>query len=166
MELYRIHRIIHTREPWSWNIDLRSILLKKHEDGELCHCDLTFILPALNEEDVIFNTLDHIPLQLLRRRGLSYEVIVVDNDSDDRTGEIAEQWGAKVLLEPNRGYGNAYLRGFSEACGDIIVMFDADDTYPVEDTLRLIQPILNGTVDVVIGSRLKGKILSVSASFF
>ena len=133
--------------------------LETPEEENLNHIDLSFVIPALNEESVIRVTLDQIPLRKIRNIGLNFEVVVVDNASEDRTGEIARHWGAKVVLEKNRGYGNAYQRGFSEARGDIIVMFDADGTYPVEKALHLVQPILNGEADLVMGSRLRGKIL-------
>lgn len=134
-------------------------------EGKLDHVDLSFVIPALNEESVIRATLNQIPLRKIRNRGMNCEVVVVDNASEDRTGEIARKWGATVVLEKNRGYGNAYLRGYSEARGEIIVMFDADGTYPVENSLHLIRPLLNGEADIVIGSRLRGKILPGAMPF-
>ena len=129
------------------------------------HIDLSIVIPALNEETVILPTLNRIPVKEIQKKGLTCEVIVVDNDSDDQTGTIANHWGAKVVLEPNRGYGNAYRRGFSEAKGDLIVMFDADGTYPVEDIIHFIQVIRAGKADVVMGSRLKGTIMPGAMSF-
>ncbi|MFQ6125787.1 MAG: glycosyltransferase family 2 protein [Candidatus Heimdallarchaeota archaeon] len=139
--------------------------LKTMEKEKANHIDLSFVIPALNEEGVIRATLDQIPVRKIRRNGMNYEVVVVDNASEDRTGDIAKKWGAKVVIEKNRGYGNAYLRGYSEAKGDIIVMFDADGTYPVEDTLHLVRPLLRREADIVIGSRLKGKILPGAMPF-
>jgi len=134
-------------------------------EGKTDHFDLSFVIPALNEESLIHATLDQIPLKNISNRRMICEVVVVDNASEDQTGEIARKWGATVVLEKNRGYGNAYLRGYSEARGDIIVMFDADGTYPVENSLRLVQPLLNGEADIVIGSRLRGKILPGAMPF-
>ncbi|MHA2247131.1 MAG: glycosyltransferase family 2 protein [Candidatus Hodarchaeales archaeon] len=119
---------------------------------------ISFVIPALNEEMCIMYTLQKLPLQDLRKKGLDTEVLVIDNGSEDNTVELAKKEGAKVLIEPNRGYGNAYRRGFRKASGDIIVMTDADGTYPVEKTYRHIKPILENEADVVLGSRFKGKI--------
>jgi glycosyltransferase involved in cell wall biosynthesis len=94
----------------------------------------------------------------IHEMGLEVEVLVVDNSSTDNTAQEAEEAGARVIKESKRGYGNAYLRGFSEADGDILVMGDADGTYPFNEIPEFIQPILSGDADFVMGSRLKGDI--------
>ncbi len=118
---------------------------------------VSIVIPALNEEGVVGKTIKQIDLEGLKSLGLEAEVIVVDNASEDRTAEEARQAGARVVYEPRRGYGNAYLRGLSEASGDIIVMGDADGTYPFDRVVEFIQPILRGEADMVIGSRFRGK---------
>jgi glycosyltransferase involved in cell wall biosynthesis len=99
-----------------------------------------------------------VPLDKLHENGLETEIIVVDNASTDNTAKEAKEAGARVVLGSKRGYGNAYLKGFSEATGDIVVMGDADGTYPFQITYEFIQPILKGEADFVMGSRLKGDI--------
>jgi glycosyltransferase involved in cell wall biosynthesis len=99
---------------------------------------ISIVIPALNEEAGIGKTLDSIPRQKLVEMGYEIEVVVVDNASIDKTGEIARKLGAIVVYEPKRGYGVAYKAGFSNASGDIIVTCDADGTYPIEDVPRLI----------------------------
>ena len=70
--------------------------------------------------------------EVLDEERLQGEVVVVDNGSTDRTAELAEAAGARVIAEPERGYGNAYRAGFAAARGDYILMLDADLTYPIE----------------------------------
>jgi len=119
---------------------------------------ISIVIPALNEEEAIGNTIKSIPLEELKKNGLETEIIVVDNGSEDNTAEIARNSGATVIYEPNKGYGNAYLKGFKEATGEIIVIGDADGTYPFEIIPEFIRPILDNEAEFVIGSRLRGKI--------
>lgn len=119
---------------------------------------ISIVIPALNEEGIVGKTVRSVPLNVLKENGLEAEIVVVDNASTDNTAKEARDAGARVVLGEKRGYGNAYLKGFSEAEGDIIVMGDADGTYPFETTYEFIQPILRGEADFVMGSRLKGDI--------
>lgn len=89
------------------------------------------------------------------RSGIPGEVVVIDNGSTDGSDRIAAAAGARVVHERRRGYGNAYLRGFEEARGEIIVMGDADDTYDFSDLGPLIEPLERG-YDLVLGNRLRG----------
>lgn len=120
--------------------------------------DISIVIPALNEEGIVGKTVKSVPVKKLKEHGLETEIVVVNNASTDNTAQEATDAGARVILEEKRGYGNAYLRGFREAKGDIIVMGDADGTYPFETTYEFIQPLLNGDADMVMGSRLKGDI--------
>ena len=81
------------------------------------------------------------------------EVIVVDNGSDDDSGRLAAGAGAFVVLEPERGYGSAYLAGFGAARGQYIVMADADLTYDFGEIPRFVSELEAGA-DVVIGNRM------------
>lgn len=101
---------------------------------------ISIVIPALNEEGIVGNTVKSIPVQKLKDIGLETEIIVVDNASTDNTSQEALSAGATVIYEEKRGYGNAYLRGMKEASGDIIVMGDADGTYPFDQTHEFIQP--------------------------
>ncbi len=120
--------------------------------------DISIVIPALNEEGIVGKTVKSVPLTELKEKGLETEIVVVDNASTDNTAHEAADAGARVVREEKRGYGNAYLMGFKEAKGDIIVMGDADGTYPLATTYEFIQPLLNGDYDMVMGSRLKGDI--------
>ena len=119
---------------------------------------ISIVIPALNEEGIVGKTVRSVPVDELNEKGLETEIVVVDNASTDNTAKEAEEAGARVVLGSKRGYGNAYLKGFQEAKGDIIVMGDADGTYPFPITYDFIQPILTGEADFVMGSRLKGDI--------
>jgi glycosyltransferase involved in cell wall biosynthesis len=111
------------------------------------------IIPALNEEPAIGLTLERVPRALYR------EIIVADNGSRDRTAEIARHSGATVVTEPERGYGSACLRALanlpSEA--EIIVFMDADSSDNPSEAGLLLEPILQGRADFVLGSRTLGK---------
>lgn len=119
---------------------------------------VSVVIPALNEEGIVGKTVKSVPISKLSDIGLETEIVVVNNASTDNTAQEASEAGARVVLEPKRGYGNAYLRGFSEATGDIMVMGDADGTYPFDEMAEFIQPILKGEAEFVMGSRLKGDI--------
>jgi len=119
---------------------------------------ISIVIPALNEEGIVGKAVQSVPVEKLRENGLDVEIVVVDNASTDNTAQEAQEAGARVVYGEKRGYGNAYLKGFSEVRGDIIVMGDADCTYPFEITYEFIQPILKGEADFVMGSRLKGDI--------
>jgi glycosyltransferase involved in cell wall biosynthesis len=86
------------------------------------------------------------------------DVVVVDNGSADRTAEVARRRGARVVLEPERGYGAACLRGIA-ALGDadVVVFLDGDHADRPQEMDRLVDPIVAGRADLVVGSRVSGE---------
>jgi glycosyltransferase involved in cell wall biosynthesis len=120
------------------------------------HLRVTVVLPCLNEERAVGQVVDDA-WEGIESVGGDGEVIVVDNGSTDRSREIAEEHGARVVREPRRGYGSAYLRGLAEARGEIIVMADADGTYPIRNLQPFVEAIDDGA-DLALGSRFQGKI--------
>jgi glycosyltransferase involved in cell wall biosynthesis len=112
------------------------------------------IIPAFNEEKSISKVVDDIPKSLVS------EIIVVDNASTDQTASSAVRAGATVVRESTPGYGNACLKGI-EYCKkrnpqpDIVVFIDGDYSDYPEEMNKLVSPILEDGVDLVIGSRLK-----------
>jgi dolichol-phosphate hexosyltransferase len=107
---------------------------------------ITIVIPCLNEEIAIGHVLDGLP-------AFVDEVIVVDNNSTDRTAEVARSRGAIVVTELNRGYGRAYKRGFSCATGDIVITLDGDHSYPMDALSYLIEAFLHSRVGFLSGSR-------------
>ena len=93
---------------------------------------LTVIVPAYNEERGILGVIEWIR-QALQPSDLEFEILVVDDGSADRTGELAEQAGARVLRHlGNRGYGEALKTGVRHATHEWIAIIDADGSYPAD----------------------------------
>jgi len=124
--------------------------------GEAAQPSVSIVMPCLNEEETVGVCVEKAVAWLARRK-MPGEVLVVDNGSTDRSVEVAEAAGARVIHERRRGYGQAYLRGFSDASGDYIVMGDSDDTYDFSDLDALIAPLAGGA-DMVLGNRFAGGI--------
>ena len=114
---------------------------------------ISVVIPALNEEKSIGRVIESIPVDVLRRMGFDVEVLVVDGASEDRTREIAVRKGARVVVEPRRGYGRAYMTGFRYASGDIVVTGDADGTYPFEIIPRVVELMERYGLDFVTTNR-------------
>lgn len=114
-------------------------------------------MPCLNEADTIGVCVDKA-LAGLKALGQPGEVIVSDNGSTDGSIEIAEQHGARVVRQSERGYGAAYMKGVAAAQGRYIVMGDSDDTYDFAEIPRLVSTLEQG-YDMVMGSRFLGRIL-------
>lgn len=101
---------------------------------------ISVIIPALNEELGIRNTISSIPLKEIRNTfGYDVEILVIDGNSTDQTRDVARKDGAQVIVEKQPGYGRAYKTGFAAARGDIIVTLDADNTYPAESIPQYIR---------------------------
>jgi len=112
---------------------------------------ISVIIPTLNEENAIGLVIRDIP------KDVADEVIVVDNGSTDNTAMVAEKAGARVVREPHRGYGAACLKGIASAHEpDIVVFLDGDYSDYPEEMERIVAPIVQGTADLVIGSRIMG----------
>ncbi|ASJ16396.1 dolichol-phosphate mannose synthase [Thermococcus chitonophagus] len=114
---------------------------------------ITIVIPAYNEGKRIGEVLSKIP-------DFVDEVIVVDDGSTDNTSEVAKSFGATVVrLERNSGKGAALREGVKKANGDIIVLMDADGQHDPREIPKLLEPIIQGKADFVIGKRIikKGK---------
>jgi len=117
---------------------------------------ISVVIPCLNEEEAVGAVVDQAWAGI-RSSGRDGEVIVVDNNSTDRSAEVASAHGATVVAEQRPGYGSAYLAGLSAAHGDYIVMGDADETYPIAELGPFVDRLEQGD-DLVLGSRFKGEI--------
>ncbi|WP_205696686.1 glycosyltransferase family 2 protein [Conexibacter sp. SYSU D00693] len=113
---------------------------------------VSVVIPCLNEEENI-EACVRSALDVLRERGIPGEVVVADNASEDRSAELAAAAGARVIHEPRRGYGSAYLAGFAAARGKYIVMGDADLTYDFAEIPNFVKELDDGA-ELVMGDRM------------
>lgn len=117
--------------------------------------DIVVIIPAYNEENSVGRVIKDIPTNLVR------EIIVINNNSNDKTAIVAKSAGATVLDELRQGYGFACLKGIDylkkmERKPDIVVFLDADYSDHPEELPQIVAPILESDVELVIGSRALG----------
>jgi glycosyltransferase involved in cell wall biosynthesis len=111
---------------------------------------VSVIIPALNEAENIAALVRQMPWELIR------ECIVVDNGSTDATAAEALAAGARLVNQPQRGYGRACAAGAAAAQGEILVFMDGDGSDVPAEMVQLLQPIQAGDYDFVIGSRMRG----------
>lgn len=117
---------------------------------------MSVVIPALNEELGIARVLQEVSIGSLNAMGYDVEILVVDNGSTDQTKRIARDHGVTVIVQPIRGYGNAYKAGFANASGDIIVTGDADCTYPFDALPEMLRRLEADGLDFVNTDRLSG----------
>ena len=117
---------------------------------------VAIVIPTLNEARAINNVINQVPANELLSAGLDPTTYVVDGHSTDNTIDIARKTGARIIIEEGRGKGAAIRTAFQRINADYVIMVDGDDTYPLDVIPRMVR--LLQTHDVVIGSRLKGKI--------
>jgi glycosyltransferase involved in cell wall biosynthesis len=122
---------------------------------------ITVVIPALNEEQAIGSVIKEIPINELKKMGYEIEIMVIDNGSKDKTRYIANSHRAKVIVQPIKGYGNAYKAGFANATGDIIATGDADLTYPFGDLPKIIKKMEDENLDFITTDRLTNLQLGV-----
>jgi len=119
--------------------------------------DLTIdiVIPALDEEASLPLVLAQLPRSSVRR------IVVADNGSTDATARVAREGGAEVVAASRRGYGSACLAGLAHlrrtGPPDVVVFIDADYSDHPEELPAVVAPILAGTADLVIGSRVLGR---------
>lgn len=117
---------------------------------------LSIVIPAYNEEATLEKCVERV--LAIGKPNLKLELVIVNDASQDGTWavmqKLQQQYGAKIFQhQVNQGKGAALRTGFAEATGDIIAVQDADLEYDPQDLLKLVQPIIDGRADVVIGSR-------------
>jgi glycosyltransferase involved in cell wall biosynthesis len=125
---------------------------RHNEPTELEEILVSVVIPCLNEEGNIEHCV-RVAREVLEHNEIPGEVIVADNASEDRSASLAAAAGARVVYEPRRGYGSAYLAGFAAARGRYIVMADADLTYDFREIPRFIEHLEAGA-ELVMGDRM------------
>ena len=110
--------------------------------------NIAILIPCYNEELTIEKVISDFKKELPEAT-----MYVYDNNSTDRTAEVSEKAGVKVIKEFRQGKGNVIRSMFRDIDADIYVMIDGDDTYPAEHINEMIKPIINGEVDIVVGDR-------------
>jgi glycosyltransferase involved in cell wall biosynthesis len=126
-------------------------------DSKDNNVEVSVIMPCLNEEQTVGICINKC-FEVFEAEKINGEVIVVDNGSNDKSREIILRTKARLVEETRKGYGSAYLKGFSGAKGKYLVMADSDDTYDFLEMSKFIELIKLDNCDFVIGTRLKGKI--------
>lgn len=107
---------------------------------------ISVVIPCYNEENGIRYTVERLP-------SCVDEIVVVDNNSTDRTGEVARALGARVVVEKRKGYGAAYQAGLPAVTGDVTVTLDGDGTYPAEQIPELVDHLEDAGLDFISASR-------------
>jgi glycosyltransferase involved in cell wall biosynthesis len=113
---------------------------------------LSVVIPCLNEAETIEECVRRARA-VMESNAIAGEVVVADNGSTDGSAELAEAAGARVVHEPRRGYGSAYLAGFAAAKGTYVIMADADLTYDFNEIPNFLA-LLDQGADMVIGNRM------------
>jgi glycosyltransferase involved in cell wall biosynthesis len=116
---------------------------------------VSVVMPCLNEEAAIGPCIEKIQ-RTFTAADIDGEIVVCDNGSTDASVSIAERMGARVVHQPLRGYGHAYLKGFASARGRYLVMGDADDTYDFTMIPQFVEALDHERFEFVTGSRYLG----------
>jgi len=121
----------------------------------------TLVVPTLDEAESIGHVLRTFRAAavaanrtVFAAQPIDWEVIVVDGGSTDATAAIASSEGARVIVEPRKGYGRAYKTGFAAAQGEILATADGDATYPVETIPSLVRRLIDERLDFLTGNRM------------
>jgi hypothetical protein len=123
---------------------------------EASELELTILMPCLDEQETIGLCIAKAQ-QTLKANAIRGEVLVADNGSTDRSREIAEQLGARVVRVERKGYGAALLGGIAAARGRFVIMGDADDSYDFANLMPFVEELRAGR-DLVMGNRFRGGI--------
>lgn len=110
---------------------------------------VSIVIPTKNEEGSIGEVIDKV-------KKYSDDILIVDGHSADRTVEIASARGIKVIVDNNKGKGDAIRKIIKEINGQIVIFIDGDGSHEPDDIPQLVFPIVNREADMVVGSRYKG----------
>jgi len=118
--------------------------------------ELTILMPCLNEEENIADAI-HAARNFLETNHVLGEILIIDNGCTDRSPAIARSLNARVIIEPNPGYGNAVRCGIKNASGTYTILSDCDTTYNLQDLTLILDELRKG-YSLVIGNRFAGGI--------
>jgi glycosyltransferase involved in cell wall biosynthesis len=118
--------------------------------------EVTILMPNLNEAETIGTCIGKAK-SFLENSGVSGEIVVADNGSTDGSQDIARENGARVILVPSKGYGEALIAGINASRGQFVIMGDADESYDFSNLMPFIVELRKGS-ELVIGNRFKGGI--------
>lgn len=127
-------------------------MVKGKGDREREQVFVSVVIPVFNEEQTIGDIITRTK-RTMEQMGVSYEVLVVDDGSGDRSAEISQEKEARVLKEKHQGKGYALRSGFKQANGELIVTLDSDGSHQPEEIPLVLRCIREGRADFVIGSR-------------
>ena len=127
-------------------------MAKDNEDRERKEFFVSVVIPVFNEEVTVGNVVTRTK-KTLEQLGVSYEILVVDDGSDDRSADIAQELKAHVLRDPHQGKGFALRSGFRQAKGELVVTLDADGSHQPEEIPLVLRYIRENKADFVVGSR-------------
>lgn len=127
-------------------------MVSSKEDREREEVFVSVVIPVFNEEQTIGNIITRTK-STLEQMAVSYEVLVVDDGSADRSADISQAREAHVLREPHQGKGYALRSGFKQARGELIVTIDSDGSHQPEEIPLVLQYIMEDKADLVIGTR-------------
>lgn len=127
-------------------------MAKDKEDREREEVSVSVVIPVFNEEVTVGNVVTRTK-KTLEQMGVSYEILVVDDGSVDRSADIAQELEAHVLKKKHQGKGFALRYGFMRARGELVVTLDADGSHKPEEIPLILRCLREGRADFVIGSR-------------
>ncbi len=119
-------------------------------------CELTILMPCKNECETVEGCVNGAK-SFLAHHDIDGEVLLIDNDSTDGSGELAKSAGARVVAELSPGYGSALIAGTKEARGKYVIMIDADGSYNMDDMMPILKKLREG-YELVVGDRFAGGI--------
>lgn len=130
-----------------WLIDFKvEFLLPKQVDQRPA---VAVVIPVIDEEAAIGGVIAGLP------RDVVSDIVVVDGGSHDRTAEVAERAGARVVVERRRGYGRACASGVLATTAEVVVFLDGDGSDDASQLGRVVAPLLGNDADLVLGRRLQ-----------
>ena len=127
-------------------------MAKDNEDREREELFVSVVIPVFNEEVTVGNVVTRTK-KTLEQMGVSYEILVVDDGSDDRSADIAQELKAHVLKKTHQGKGFALRFGFGQAKGELVVSLDADGSHKPEEIPLVLRYLREDKADFVVGSR-------------